>query len=53
MTGMFLNIVVLCGGICKKTDNPEAIHFFLYYMYILSIQLKVKEAPWLMTSSTK
>ena len=44
ITGMFLNIVVLYVGICKKTDTLKPLIFFLYYIYKLSIQLKVKEA---------
>lgn len=43
IAGMFLNIVILCVGIGKKTDT-EAILFFLYYVYKLSIHLKEKEA---------
>lgn len=44
ITGMILNIVIFCVGICKKIDPMKLFIFFLYCTYKLSIQLKVKEA---------
>ena len=38
IAGMFLNIVVLCVGIGKKTGTEAIIFFFLYYVYKLSTQ---------------